>query len=158
VELVSRQLGVPFVKGSVTSRDAAVSVVDLTPSLRDRVYQHVLSKGNAGATCDEVEAELKLRHQTASARVRELAQLGRIVDSTGRRKTRSGRYAVIWVRGDNIPLPEAVSLRDEVKRLRVALKYIADNDPNRFDNAAERSAAFIEQVVNIARAALEVTR
>lgn len=53
-------------------------------------------RGIKGATCDEIEHLLALSHQTTSARCRRLAVLGRIVDSGERRKTRSGRNAVVW--------------------------------------------------------------
>ncbi len=37
-----------------------------------------------------------MRHQTASARIRELAIAGRIVDSNIKRRTRSKRKAIVW--------------------------------------------------------------
>jgi hypothetical protein len=48
-------------------------------------------------TCDEVEVICKLRHQTASARIRELFVQSRIKDSGQRRLTRSNRTAIVWV-------------------------------------------------------------
>jgi hypothetical protein len=47
-------------------------------------------------TCDRIEALTGLRHQTCSARVRELAQSGAIYDTGARGKTRSGRAAIVW--------------------------------------------------------------
>lgn len=47
-------------------------------------------------TCDEVEIVTGLKHQTASARIRELALKGLIKDSGKRRLTRSGRKAVVY--------------------------------------------------------------
>lgn len=49
-----------------------------------------------GATCDEVEVVLGLRHQTASARIRDLVIAKRIFDTGRRRLTRSGRKARIY--------------------------------------------------------------
>jgi hypothetical protein len=54
----------------------------------------------AGRTADELIVELDRGHATVSARVNELANAGWIVDSGIRRKTRSGRDAVVWVASD----------------------------------------------------------
>jgi hypothetical protein len=61
------------------------------------VLEAVKAAGLAGLTCDEVEQRLSMTHQTASARVHELAKLEAIVDSGRKRKTRSGRGAVVWI-------------------------------------------------------------
>jgi hypothetical protein len=51
-----------------------------------------------GATCDEVEQALEGRHQTISARIRELVLMHFIIDSKVRRLTRSGRLARVYIR------------------------------------------------------------
>jgi hypothetical protein len=79
-----------------TSREAADRIKGDTNRLRDLVYRAV-HDSRSGATCDEVEASLGLSHQTASARVWELRRMGRIIDSNARRKTRSGRRAIVWI-------------------------------------------------------------
>ena len=56
----------PFVKGSDTSRAAADSMRKHAPTLRQRVYDYIVSKGEHGATDDEIASELNLRHQMAS--------------------------------------------------------------------------------------------
>lgn len=84
----------PHVVGSDTSQSAGESIEPSACVLRERVY---LCIADGGATCDEVEQRTGLRHQTASARVRELALSGRIRDTGQRRKTRSGRNAAVWV-------------------------------------------------------------
>jgi len=91
-------MGTKYVRGSDTSEAAAVSVDESTPYLRGRVLDYISARGVEGATCDEVEGALDMRHQTASPRVNELAGRGAIVDSGRRRKTRSGRNAVVYVR------------------------------------------------------------
>lgn len=85
-----------FVAGSDTSADAAGSLDESTLSrLRRLVFSHVASQID-GATCDETEVALDLRHQTASARLREL-QLGGLVFTTKEtRLTRSGRRAHVY--------------------------------------------------------------
>lgn len=86
----------PFVRDSETSRDAAESMTDHVGGLRKQILD-VIKASPTGLTCDECEALLGMRHQTASARVRELRGLELIVDSGEKRKTRSGRNAVVWV-------------------------------------------------------------
>ena len=84
-----------FVKGSSTSRDAAASMADVAPSLRDRVYQEIWSCED-GLTDDELEQRTRLKHQTVSARRRELVLDG-FVREAGKRLARSGRKATVWV-------------------------------------------------------------
>jgi hypothetical protein len=85
------------VRGSDTSIDAADSLDDgLLSRLRAQIFALVDVRGHHGATCDEIEVALKLRHQTASARLRELVLGGHIYDIGKRRPTRSGRNARIY--------------------------------------------------------------
>lgn len=98
---------VPFVSTSETSRAAAESIAPDTNKLRRIVRGHIQDLSlpfltHRGLTCDEVERITGLRHQTASARIRELSQRGEIipliVDGTPvRRPTRSGRLATVYV-------------------------------------------------------------
>lgn len=77
-----------------TSFEAAIRIEPTAGSLRFLILNHI--RRTAAATCDEIEVDLELRHQTASARVRELFLLGFVVDTGERRRTRSGRRAIIW--------------------------------------------------------------
>ena len=95
----------PFVAGSDTSREAAESIQPAASSMRFRVLMYIKATGRTGSTDDEIEEALNMRHQTASARRRELVLSGHVEDSTRRRKTRSGRNATVWV---YVP-PEVVS-------------------------------------------------
>lgn len=85
----------PFVAGSDTSEAAAISVSGCAKTMQEVIRRLFVYHG--GLTCDEVERSLGLRHQTASARIRDLALRSHIVDSGERRVTRSGRKAVVWV-------------------------------------------------------------
>ena len=85
----------PHVRGSDTSLDAAVSVVDDVRRIRRRILWHVAACPE-GATCDEVEVALGLIHQTCSARIRELVLLDCLVDTGARRKTRRRRPAAVY--------------------------------------------------------------
>lgn len=83
------------VKGSQTSKDAAESMKESAGSLRKRILAYIRTLPS-GATCDEIELSLGLRHQTASARIAELKHGGKL-KSIGRRPTRSGRQADVMV-------------------------------------------------------------
>ena len=89
----------PHVAGSVTSKAAGASVDRV--SMRDRVETKIRVHSGGrfpyGLTDDEIEQTLDMRHQTVSARRRELVLLGKVVDSGRTRPTRSGRQATVWV-------------------------------------------------------------
>lgn len=87
----------PFVSGSETSRDAARSMRIAAKQQEQRVLIAIYNRGSVGGTSDELEVQLQLTHQSASARVSELKKTGRIIDGGTRRKTRSGRYAVVYI-------------------------------------------------------------
>lgn len=85
----------PHERASDTSFEAAVAMPESKAQVvREQVFRFVRDQG--GATSDEVEAALDLRHQTASARLRELVLMERLCDSGARRRTRSGRRATVW--------------------------------------------------------------
>lgn len=77
-----------------TSEAAAESMVLPASGLRKKILD--LIRDGGGFTCDEVERIFRIRHQSASARIRELVQDGWIEDSGESRKTRSGRKAIVW--------------------------------------------------------------
>lgn len=86
-----------YVRDADTSRDAADSLDEsLLSRLRGEIFALIDVRGERGATCDEIEVALDLRHQTASARVRELALAELIFDTGQRRRTRSGRGARVY--------------------------------------------------------------
>jgi len=76
---------------------AADEITSVSGRLRAMVFGVVLASGETGVTCDEVEVIADLRHQTASARLKELKDKGLVEDSGRRRKTRSGRGAAVHV-------------------------------------------------------------
>jgi len=88
----------PHARGSGTSRAAALMVAPHAATMRDRVYALISARGRYGATTDEVEEALDMKHQTASARVCELARTTPPrIRKNGERLTRSGARAVVWV-------------------------------------------------------------
>jgi hypothetical protein len=64
--------------------------------VRKRIATFIAERPN-GATDDEIEVALDLKHQTASAARRGLVIAGLVRDSGQVRKTRSGRNATVWV-------------------------------------------------------------
>ena len=77
-----------------STQDAAWSDIQPTAdSIEGRVYQAIADRPS---TCDELEDALGLTHQTCSARVNALMRRGLIV-ADGRRQTKSGRTARVWV-------------------------------------------------------------
>ena len=83
-----------FEAGSDTSEAAAASMVAHAPSMRARAHAHLLGAED-GLTSDELERLTGWRHQSASARLRELVLFGHAYDSSDRRRTSSGRTAVV---------------------------------------------------------------
>ncbi len=92
--------GLPPHVDSDTSRQAAEQIEPSTGRLQGLVLDEIRDSGGHGRTDDELEVVLSLRHQTASARRRELVLKGLVRDSGRRRPTRSGRQAVVWLAGD----------------------------------------------------------
>ncbi len=84
------------VAGSDTSEAAARSMDNSAGAIRDRIGVRVRAAGREGYTCDEIEVVMGLRHQTASARIRELVLASVLVDSGRRRPTRSGCNARVY--------------------------------------------------------------
>lgn len=82
-----------------TSDLAYESIIPHITRLADLVHTMIVARGLRGATCEEAEVELRLRHQTCSARLTELKDKGLVRDSGRRGQTSSGRSAVIWVAG-----------------------------------------------------------
>jgi hypothetical protein len=95
---VPEQIGTLRDRGSpATLRMAVARVKASAKGLRARVLGAIRDLGEHGAICDEIEVALEMTHQTASARVHELAWAAFIQDSGRQRKTRSGRAAIVWV-------------------------------------------------------------
>ena len=89
----------PFAAQSATSREAAERIKGHAATLRNEVFDFIRRCGAHGATTDEVEVALGLRHQTASPRVYELVNENppRLVLTQALRKTRSGRNAGVYL-------------------------------------------------------------
>lgn len=112
---------------------------DSPGSIRFKVLKFIKRKGKKGATDEEIEKHLKVRHQTGSARRRELVLKGLVVDSTKTRATSSGRPAIVWVvapEGHEADLVE----QQELNSLRNSLK----NQINQFD---KETCLLLEKII-----------
>lgn len=87
----------PHVAGSDTSAAAAASIQSAAASMRRKILAYIEKCGERGSTDDELEVAFEYRHQTASARRRELELRGCIRKSDQRRETRSGCTAGVYV-------------------------------------------------------------
>jgi len=85
---------------SNTSAAAFKSIDSHRARMRFAVMKEIIAQGANGATTYEIEVALSMLHQTASARMYELTEQGRVVDSGKRRKTGSGRSAVVHILPD----------------------------------------------------------
>ena len=74
---------------------------------RARIFEFIKSRSVLGATCDEVEVALNLRHQTASCFIRFLTQDGFLKETEYRRITRARRKAIVWILRENISSTES---------------------------------------------------
>ncbi len=77
-----------------TTREAYESVNRGNDSLYSRVLTQL--SDNRSSTCDELEVELEARHQSVSSRIRKGVQDGFIENSGEKRRTRTGRNAIVW--------------------------------------------------------------
>lgn len=82
---------------SPTSIDAAQQIEPHMPRLRAEVLGVCRVSGPHGATDEEMQMALVMPANTQRPRRVELWKMGLICDSGQKRKTRSGRNAVVWV-------------------------------------------------------------
>lgn len=90
----------PHERESSTSYRAAVSVLATARTVRARVYRMIVDLSDTGATDDELERALGIRHQSVSARRKELVNDGLVIDSGHERKASSGRDVTVWIAGN----------------------------------------------------------
>lgn len=79
-----------------TSKQAFESTGRGRRSDRWKIFTFIAGIGESGCTCDQIEDVLGLKHQSASAAITHLRDDEYIYDSGLRRKTRSGRDAIVW--------------------------------------------------------------
>lgn len=87
----------PYIAGSTTSREAAEAIKESVPSLQSKVFAAIRRAKGAGLTDEEGVEELGISPSTYRPRRIELVGKMLVVDSGGRRKTKAGRDAVVWI-------------------------------------------------------------
>ena len=86
----------PFVRGSETSREASRQIEGVRAGQEERVFNYILSRGAYGATDEEISRDCGLAGSSARPRRIRLADGGIVVASPFKRKTSSGRDAVVY--------------------------------------------------------------
>lgn len=89
-------MGIPH-NNTDTSIAAANSKRGSAVTDRRVIFDHIEKAGAVGCTCDAIEGQLSMLHQTVSARLKDLRDSGSIIDSGQRRKTRTGRDARVYI-------------------------------------------------------------
>lgn len=84
----------PYVRGSDTSEAAAVAKQPTAARQREYVYAVLRERG--GMTQEQLSDLTRLSGDSVRPRLVELRAEGRVVDG-GRRLTRAGRFAVVWL-------------------------------------------------------------
>lgn len=86
----------PYVKHSETSKAAAREIEPTLNELQRKVRDFFIFRGDHGATDEEIQLTLEMNPSTERPRRRELQVRGIVFDSGIKRKTKSGRAAVVW--------------------------------------------------------------
>ena len=76
--------------GNPQSEAANLAIDPYKGSLRDRIFRLIEIAGLRGVTCEEIEVELALKHQSVSARISELAK-DRLISDSGKRRENVSR-------------------------------------------------------------------
>jgi hypothetical protein len=89
----------PFQAHSTTSQSSARAIAPDARSLREQVYALLKREQlfTRGLTDEEIAFRLSMNPSTERPRRIELQRAGLVIDSGERRKTKSGREAVVWV-------------------------------------------------------------
>ena len=122
----------PYQSQSDTSEAAAEAMLGNIETLRFKVFDFIKSQEKIGATDQEIQEALNLEMSTEIPRRRELVLKGFVLDSGYRRRTKSNRFATVWIasgsmdaselgphRSTKIILQEAQA---EIERLKKELK------------------------------------
>lgn len=84
-------------RGNAESRDAFEAIKGKLPAARARVLEFVRSRGEQGATTDEVAAAFGVGANVVSGRLSELKRDGLLVPTANKRVTRNGQNARVFV-------------------------------------------------------------
>lgn len=92
-----------------TSYQAADSVSDAAANREALALRMIREKGRYGATADEVADALGWERYSARPRLSMLRARGNIDDSGKRRRGVSGRFQVVWLADEYLPVPSSVA-------------------------------------------------
>ncbi len=88
--------GIKYIRGSATSK-AAAEELTTSKTLRGQVYRMLVTRGNNGATDEEMQQWCHMNPSSQRPRRIELVSMQLAQDSGRTRPTRAGRSAVVWV-------------------------------------------------------------
>lgn len=89
--------GTPPHEDVETSRAAAKKILARASTMQSLLLRQIMRTGDVGLTDEEAERLLGWKHQTLSARRRELVLHGVVKDSKKRRLNWTGCNAIVWV-------------------------------------------------------------
>lgn len=95
--LALRDLPLPYKRDSETSIAAAGKARPKAPAYRTAILGYLTGRAEQGATNEEISLAMGIKIQTVCPRMVELREAGTVVDSGTRRRTESGRDAVVWI-------------------------------------------------------------
>ena len=104
-----------------TSREALESIEPQITNITDRVYQHILSRGDQGITDDEGFRSLDMNPNTYRPCRINLMDKGLVLNTNTKGVTESGRKAWKW---KAVPVSEAVPPKRVKKRQRKTLPSV----------------------------------
>lgn len=93
----------PYQRHSRTSRAAAINSEPAAGTKRGLALAHLRRQGAAGATDEEMQAQIPMNPNTQRPRRVELVAAGLVRDSGRTRKTAGGDDAVVWVATEYAP-------------------------------------------------------
>lgn len=86
----------PYQTHSATSAEAAERAKPKAKRDRERLLRQLRVFRTTGLTDEEMQADLRMDGSTQRPRRVELVNAGLVEDSGEKRRTRSGRWAVVW--------------------------------------------------------------
>ncbi len=89
--------GRPYVAQDTSIQAAKALSKSTADSIEKAVFRFLESRADRGATDQEIASALQIHEGTCRARRVSLTAQGAVLDSGHRRKTRSGRDAIVWV-------------------------------------------------------------
>jgi hypothetical protein len=93
---MAKYVGLPYTKGSATSKAAAESMVEPSKNQRQQAWEFIADRGAYGATSDDLKQYLGFHH-SSTTRLTELVRLGRVERTDDTRPTKSNRQAKVHI-------------------------------------------------------------